>query len=154
FTNFERWEGERIMTVRMAFEHSVNLVFIRMMRDIVRFEMFNANPAMGDLFEDRYAPGRREYLERFADQEGSAYMTAFWQRYRGKPEDQRVATMLGRIRPTTNHLMAVRTSVALLSVRPGLDEESFTRIMRARLSAKQLADEDLSALYAKYDHDK
>ncbi|RDK05644.1 transglycosylase domain-containing protein [Cupriavidus lacunae] len=154
FSNFERWEGERIMTVRMGFQHSVNLVFIRMMRDIVRYEMFHAKPDMGDLFEDRNAPGRREYLERFADQEGSAYMTAFYQRYRGKDSAQRLDTLLGRVRMTLPHLNAVRMSVTLLSARPTLDEESYIRIMRARLGDKQLAKEDLPALYRKYGKDK
>ncbi|AEI81353.1 carboxypeptidase [Cupriavidus necator N-1] len=154
FTNFERWEGERIMTVRMGFQHSVNLVFIRMMRDIVRYEMFHAKPDMGDLFEDRNAPGRREYLERFADQEGSAYMTGFYQRYRGKDSAQRLDTLLGRVRMTIPHLNAVRMSVTLLSARPTLDEESYVRIMRARLGDKQLAKEDLPALYRKYGKDK
>ncbi|MGY2488798.1 transglycosylase domain-containing protein [Cupriavidus sp. CP313] len=154
FTNFERWEGERIMTVRVGFQHSVNLVFIRMMRDIVRYEMFHAKPDMGDLFEDRYAPGRREYLERFADQEGSAYMAGFYQRYRGKDSAQRLDTLLGRVRMTIPHLNAVRMSVTLLSARPYLDEESYVRIMRARLGDKQLAKEDLPALYRKYGKDK
>ncbi|WP_042880310.1 transglycosylase domain-containing protein [Cupriavidus necator] len=154
FTNFERWEGERIMTVRVGFQHSVNLVFIRMMRDIVRYEMFHAKPDMGDLFEDRYAPGRREYLERFADQEGSAYMTSFYQRYRGKDSAQRLDTLLGRVRMTIPHLNAVRMTVTLLSARPYLDEASYIHIMRARLGDKQLAKEDLPALYRKYGKDK
>ncbi|CAG9183024.1 hypothetical protein LMG23994_05044 [Cupriavidus pinatubonensis] len=154
FTNFERWEGERIMTVRVGFQHSVNLVFIRMMRDIVRYELFHGKVDMSNIFEDRNAPERRVYLERFADQEGAAYMTNFYQRYRGKDSDQRVATLLGRVRVSTPHYTAVRMSVALLSARPDLDEESFVRIMRSRMSEKQLAGEDLPALYRKYGHDK
>jgi len=154
FTNFEKWEGEHQMTVRVAFQHSVNLVFVRMMRDIVRYEVFHDSPSLGGLLEDRNAPGRREYLERFADQEGSAYMTAFYQRYRGKTQDERVQVLLARVRPTTNHLNAVRTAVALLSAQPGLDQDSFVRIMTARLGEKKLVDEDLPALYAKYGHDK
>ncbi|CAG2145590.1 hypothetical protein LMG31506_03216 [Cupriavidus yeoncheonensis] len=155
FTNFEKWEGERIMTVRVGFQHSVNLVFIRMMRDIVRYELFHgSNVDMSDIFEDRNAPERRVYLERFADQEGSAYMTGFYQRYRGKDADQRLATLLGRVRVSTPHYTAVRMSVTLLSVRPDLDEESFERIIRTHMTAKQLAGEDLAALYRKYGQDK
>ncbi|MGN5479266.1 hypothetical protein ACTMU2_26960 [Cupriavidus basilensis] len=45
-------------------------------------------------------------------------------------------------------------SVTLLSARPDLDEDSFERIMRAHMTAKQLAGEDLPALYRKYGHDK
>lgn len=154
FTNFEKWEGERQMTVRVAFQHSVNLVFVRMMRDIVRYEVFHNNPSVGDLLDDRYAPGRREYLERFADQEGSAYMTAFFPRYRGKSSDERLQVLMERVRPTTNHLNAVRTAVAILSARPEMDEPTFQRIMVTRLGEKKLVDEDLSLLYTKYGHDK
>ncbi|WP_062804569.1 transglycosylase domain-containing protein [Cupriavidus necator] len=154
FSNFERESGMRNLTVRTAFQHSVNLVFIRMMRDIVRYETFHASPDIGELFDDRDAPGRRAYLERFADQEGSAYMTNFYQRYRGKSSELRLATLLGRVRMTTPHLNAVRMSVTLLSARPHLDEDSYIRIMRARLGDKQLAGEDLSALYRKYGKDK
>ncbi|KWR74647.1 transglycosylase domain-containing protein [Cupriavidus sp. IDO] len=154
FTNFEKWEGERIMTVRVGFQHSVNLVFIRMMRDIVRYEMFHATPDMATIFEDRGSPERRAYLERFADQEGSAYMLGFYQRYRGKDSEQRLATLLGRVRVSTPHLTAVRLSVALLSARPDLDEGSYVRIMRSRMTDKQLAGEDLALLYRKYGHDK
>jgi len=45
-------------------------------------------------------------------------------------------------------------SVTLLSARPHLDEESYVRIMRARLGDKQLVKEDLPALYRKYGKDK
>ncbi|WP_439672945.1 transglycosylase domain-containing protein (plasmid) [Cupriavidus necator] len=154
FSNFERWEGERNMTVREGFQHSVNLVFIRIMRDIVRYEIFHARPDVRNIFEDRGSPERRAYLERFADQEGSAYMMGFYQRYRGRDSEQRLATLLGRVKMSSPHLSAVRMSVTLLSARPELDEESFIRIMRSRLSDKQLAGEDLPALYRKYGHDK
>jgi len=120
FSNFERWEGERIMTVREGFQHSVNLVFIRLMRDIVRHEMFHARPDMSDIFEDRSSPQRRAYLERFADRAGSAYMTRFSQHYRGKNSDQHLATLLGRVRLSTPHYSAVRLSATLLSARPAL----------------------------------
>ncbi|MCY1227880.1 hypothetical protein D9M72_401710 [compost metagenome] len=81
-------------------------------------------------------------------------MTGFYQRYRGKDSAQRLDTLLGRVRMTIPHLNAVRMSVTLLSARPTLDEESYVRIMRARLGDKQLAKEDLPALYRKYGKDK
>ena len=40
FANFEREDNARILTVREAFERSVNLVFIRLLRDIVRSRIF------------------------------------------------------------------------------------------------------------------
>lgn len=154
FTNFEKWEGERQMTVRVGFQHSVNLVFIRMMRDIVRYEVFLAHPEAGTLIEDRNDPGRRPYLERFADEEGSAFMVNFWQRYRGKTNDERLQVLLGRVKQPTPHLGAVRLSVALLSARPNTDYETFARTLRQWMPKQKLDDEDLQKLYAKYGHDK
>ncbi len=63
FTNFEKWEGERQMTVRMAFQHSVNLVFIRMMRDIVKYEVHLAHPEAdrADGRPQRPGPPRRTW---------------------------------------------------------------------------------------------
>ena len=154
FTNFEKWEGERQMTVRVGFQHSVNLVFIRMMRDIVRYEVFQAHPEAASLIEDRYDPGRRAYLERFADEEGSAFMLNFWQRYRGKSNDERLKVLLGRVKQPTPHLAAVRLSVTLLSVRPNTDYDTFASTLRQWMPKQKLDDEDLQKLYVKYGHDK
>lgn len=155
FTNFEKWEGERQMTVRLAFQHSVNLVFVRMMRDIVKYEVHLAHPQATTLMEDRSDPGRRPYLERFADEEGSAYMTAFWQRYRGKTSDERLNILLGRVKQPTPRLGAVRLSVTLLSARPATDFDTYASLVRARLpKQKQPSEEDLRKLYEQYGKDK
>ncbi|WP_313839244.1 transglycosylase domain-containing protein [Cupriavidus sp. SZY C1] len=155
FTNFEKWEGERQMTVRVAFQHSVNLVFIRMMRDIVRYQVWQEHPDAATLFEDRDSPRRRAYLEQFADEEGSSFMTAFWQRYRGKTNDERLKVLLDRVKLPTPRLAAVRLSVTLLSVRPDTDYDTFARTLRERLPKKfQPSEEDLQALFVKYGHDK
>ncbi|MDE4920943.1 MULTISPECIES: transglycosylase domain-containing protein [Cupriavidus] len=156
FSNFEKWEGEHQMTVRVGFQHSVNLVFVRMMRDIVRYEVYQAHPDARDLLEDRYAPGRRAYLEQFADEEGTAFMTAFYQRYRGKDNDERLKVLLGRVKQPTPHLAAVRLSVTLLSARPNTDFETYARTLRQWMPKQKetLSDEDLQALYVKYGHDK
>jgi len=154
FSNFEKWEGEHQMTVRVGFQHSVNLVFVRIMRDIVRYEVFQAHPDARALLEDRSAPGRRAYLEQFADEEGSAFMTAFYQRYRGKNNDERLKVLLDRVKQPTPHLAAVRLSVTLLSARPNTDFATFARTLRAWMPKQKLSDEDLQALYVKYGHDK
>ncbi len=154
FSNFERWEGERMMTVRDGFRHSVNLVFIRMMRDIVRYEVYQAHPDAGEMLEDRASPERREWLERFADQEGSGFMTGFYQRYRGKDADAQLKVLLDRVKLPTPHLAAVRLSVTLLSARPQTDFDTFAKTLRARLPKQSLDDDELQTLYRKYGHDK
>ncbi len=60
FANFERSENGQIFTVSQAFQNSVNLVFIRLLRDIERYYMYRvpgASPAVSDRSE-RSGPAR------------------------------------------------------------------------------------------------
>ncbi|MCA7083578.1 transglycosylase domain-containing protein [Cupriavidus sp. DB3] len=148
FTNFERSASVESLTVRRAFQHSVNLVFIRMMRDIVRYEVHRAHPDASELLADRDAPGRRKWLERFADEEGSQYLTGFYRKYNALDKNGRIALLLQRVKP-----IAVRVAVALRSADPTMDEATFARHLRAKLGTK-LDDEDVFKLYDKYGKDK
>jgi hypothetical protein len=69
FSNFDSNSDHRSMTVDEAFQQSVNLVFIRMMRDVVRYHIQRL-PDGAAVVEDRQHPARQRYLERFADHEG------------------------------------------------------------------------------------
>lgn len=148
FTNFERWESRESLTVRRAFQHSVNLVFVRMMRDIVRYEIHRAHPDASALLADRDAPGRRKWLVRFADEEGSQYMTGFYKKYRPLSDAERLALLLKRVKP-----VAVRVAVALRSAYPEMDETTFARHLRDKLDTR-LDDDDIATLYTKYAQDK
>ncbi len=59
FANFEKSEDYQNFTVAGGFQNSVNLVFIRLMRDIVnyyRFRVAGAAPAVLDDWNDPVAP--------------------------------------------------------------------------------------------------
>lgn len=80
FNNFDGEGGD--YTVRQAFLNSVNLPFVRMMRDVVDYveaEKMNVDPAV---FNDANHPMRREYLARFAREEGGLFLYRAWQRQR------------------------------------------------------------------------
>ncbi len=149
FTNFEPWENHQVMTVRAAFQHSVNLVFVRLMRDIVRYEMFDANPAAAQLLSDSDAPRRHAYLARFADREGSAYLTRFYERLRGKSPQTARAQLYDQVRP-----VPARLATAFRSVEPQAGQGAFNAFMRERLPGSTLSDATLSRLYAKYGPDR
>ncbi len=149
FSNFESSSEGRLLSVRTGFRNSVNLVFIRLMRDIVRYETHQAIPDAGAILSGEDQQTRREYLIRFADQEGGEYLTDFYRKYRGMTHEQRVARLLDGVKP-----IPVRMAVALRSVWPGLDEAGFARLMRERLPRPPLADDDMQKLYEKYAIDK
>ena len=52
FANFQKEDDSKVISVRQALHESVNLVFIRMMRDIVRYYMFQVPGSAGKLLED------------------------------------------------------------------------------------------------------
>ena len=68
------------LSVAEAFRHSVNLVFVRLMRDIVRYYTAVHLPFARDLLDDPRHPARAGYLERFADREGRAFLNQFYDR--------------------------------------------------------------------------
>ena len=72
------------MSVREATLDSVNLVYIRLMRDIVRHYMFQVTGSSAKILRDVRDGGRTEYLRRFADKEGREFIHRFYQKYRGK----------------------------------------------------------------------
>lgn len=81
FSNFEASDHGRTMTLQEAVTRSVNLPFIRLMRDVVRHVIAITPTIEGDVLDDADDPRRRKYLERFADEEGSNYVRRFHRRY-------------------------------------------------------------------------
>lgn len=144
FDNFSRDDDSKVMSVRHAFRHSVNLVFIRMMRDIVRYTI-SSNPAAADIFDDPDDARRRDYLMRFADREGQVFLNGFFRKYQGKNGDEALALLLDSIRITPRRL-----AVILRSVRPQASEAEFAAAMRTRLdSSSKLGDAALRDLYTR-----
>ena len=76
FSNFDREDNGRILTVSEALRRSVNLVFVRLMRDIVYYQMDRVPGASLGVLQDLDNPNRARYLARFADMEGSEFSAA------------------------------------------------------------------------------
>ncbi len=84
FHNFKREDDRKILSVREATLNSVNLVYIRMMRDIVRYYMFQIVGSSARILKDTGNPDRKGYLRRFADKEGREFINRFYLKYKGK----------------------------------------------------------------------
>ncbi|MFB9126307.1 glycosyl transferase family 51 [Paraburkholderia dipogonis] len=151
FNNFESDDNSRILTVHRAFQHSVNLVFVRLMRDIVHYEMVQTTGPSAQWLGDPEM--RKMYLTRFADQESRVYMNRFYTKYHGKTPDQALALLLLGVRKSPPKVATVLRSVA-----PDESNAWFNVKMRAALkntpAASVLDDEDLANLYAKYAIDR
>lgn len=111
FHNFESSEDSQVWTVQDAFAHSVNLAFIRLMRDITTYYM-DERAAQGNGVVESLDPDQREdYLKRFADQEGTAYLGHFYKDLKGKNTQQIVAFMLQKAGVSAPHLAVIFRSL-------------------------------------------
>lgn len=149
FENFSKEDNDKVMNVREAFHNSVNLVFIRMMRDIVRYHVAH-NPAASGLFDDPADPRRREYLERFADREGRTFLIGFYRKHQGKDADEALTQLLEGMRVTPKRL-----AVVLRSTMPNADLAEFSAAMRKHLGdSEQLSDAILADLFERFGIDR
>ncbi len=145
FVNFKSEDDDKVLTVREGLRNSVNLVFIRLMRDIVRYYTADT-PGYGDgLLEDVNHPLRRGYLERFADKEGQTFLTEFYKRYRHETPAGRMEKLIGRIRPTPKRL-----AVIYRSVRPEAGLDSLAAFLRAHPAGYAITDRLARDLYDTY----
>ena len=150
FENFEKFENFQNFTVADGFQNSVNLVFIRLMRDIVNYYRYRVPGATPAVLEDWDNPARQKYLARFADEEGKVYLSRFYAKYRGETSDEALETLVRGER-----LTPLRAAVMYRSVRPNASLDQFTAFMKKHLPAGVLTGKnDPSELYEKYGIDK
>ena len=149
FSNFEAAENYQVMTVREGFQQSVNLVFVRLMRDLVRHYEFKRADAGSEALKAQGVARRQEVLARFADKEGRQFMIRFYKKYQGMAAQEAQDLLLENLRPTPARLAAV-----FRSIEPGADMERFKALMHEQMPGEGLPDNSLQALYEKYGQDK
>jgi membrane peptidoglycan carboxypeptidase len=106
FANFDSGHNGSILTARVAFRHSVNLVFIRMMQEIVRYHEAGLGYDRDAILDQPHHPQRRELLDDFTRAEGRKRLWWAYDRYRGRPEREAVEGLLGK-RLTARNLAVI-----------------------------------------------
>lgn len=149
FSNFRRQDNGRNPTVREALRESLNLPFVRMMKDIVSYTIHQRLVDADRLLEDDTDPRRLDYLGRFADREGNVFLQRFWHKYQGKVSAQRLDTFLGGLKPTP-----VRLAAAHRYLFPAAEKDEFAAFLRERLAQSALPESRLAQLYDQYGPDK
>ncbi|WP_454876835.1 transglycosylase domain-containing protein [Pseudomonas farris] len=149
FNNFRKEDNGRLPTLRDAIRESINLPFIRLMRDLVRYTTYSGPNNRVELLKDDRDPRRQEYLASFADKEGTSFLLKFWKKYRNKDTQARLETFLDGMRPTPIRMAAVHRYLF-----PQADQESFNTFVRSHLKGaklnEKLTDERLERLYLSY----
>lgn len=149
FHNFRNEDNGRSPSLRDALRESINLPFIRLMRDLVRYVTYNGPNNSAELLKDDDDPRRQEYLAQFADHEGTTFLLKFWKKYQKKDTQARLDTFLDGMHPTPIRLAAVHRYLL-----PGASQEDFNSFVRSHLKGakltEKLTDERLEKLYASY----
>lgn len=145
FGNFEAADNNRQLTVHEATTRSVNLVYIRLMRDLVRHLMFEDAGDAAALRAERVDPQRQALLARFADREGRAYLARFYRRDE-KLDSDAVVTRLLKGRPVTT----ARLASVFGELHPEGDADALAAFIRRHLPDTQLTDDARDALFDRY----
>src|SRR5476649_41915 len=153
FHNFRNEDNGRIPSLRDAIRESINLPFIRLMRDLVRYSTYSGPNSSAELLGDDRDPRRQEYLAQFADREGTSFLLRFWKKYQNKDTEARLDTFLDGMHPTAMRLAAVHRYLL-----PQASQESFNLFVRSHLKGvkstdklnEKLTDERLDRLYQSY----
>jgi membrane peptidoglycan carboxypeptidase len=145
FANFETSEGSQNFTLREGLQKSVNLVYVRLMRDLVRFHE-DRLPYDPDLvLNDPANPDRLGMLQEIADDESKRILSAAYEDYRGLAPDEIIDRLLG-----TEQTSARKLALLYLSWNPGATTEGLHVWL-----ASHGADQRLAAhLFKSYDQSR
>ena len=146
FANFNAADNGKMFSVREAFHHSVNLVFIRLMRDLVQYHTLAIPGSTAMVLKDPLSPIRRQYLQKFAQQEGRIFLFRFYDKYKGRTPEEAWQLVLHQTR-----LTPLRLAVLLRSVEPEKDVKAFTTALRQAFPTIKISPEQANQLYAKLD---
>jgi cell division protein FtsI/penicillin-binding protein 2 len=147
FRNVDTTDDHQAISVRDAFIRSVNLPFIRIMRDIVRYyacrlpggaRLLVSQPAEAPW--DRDESGREEDVARLADGDGRELLDQFYQKYEGADSGSALHA-LGRDRSATQLAWAYR------SVTPEAGLEEFGESFRHHVAALAPSAARIAELY-------
>jgi membrane peptidoglycan carboxypeptidase len=144
FHNFNNLFNGQIVTLATALRHSINLPFIRLMRDIVRY--YSTFVVTGELslrsFKTMTPEVRERYLQRFATIEGRKFLSGFYKKYVGKNNTEIIEELVKGTRRIQNRL-----AVFAWMIKPTEDYNQF-RSMVATLAPKIVMKErELRSVY-------
>lgn len=165
FENFEPTKDNGIMTVQAGFQNSVNLIFVRLMRDIVYYyeeknsgiteEFLIRDPSTistspTPLTEDSLKTIWQAQLSRFADQEGREFLYRFYKKYKGKTSDEMIQILVNQI----PHPHPRNLTLLYLSIVPEANFQQLTTFMQKQLPTTVFNDESLRTLYTQFSREK
>jgi cell division protein FtsI/penicillin-binding protein 2 len=143
FENFEPEDNKRNLELRDAFRNSTNLVFIRLMRDIVAFHRARLQYNSDVVLADPANPDRKRMLQEIAEEESRSVLRRSYQAYHGQTEQQIIARLLGTKRNAERRL-----AVLFFAWRIGNTEQALAAWLEQ--NQMKVKEQDLSKLFRAY----
>ena len=144
FRNFNKDDDRRMVSVQQALQESINLPYVRILRDVIRYSLHQRVEDADSLLTNDNDPRREAYLRTFADREGQVFLQRFWRRYQGMDEQQRFERLLRQVQP-----IAARLAVVHRELHPDADLEGFQAYMDQHVRVPQTR-ERIERLYRDY----
>ncbi|HWB51476.1 MAG TPA: transglycosylase domain-containing protein [Stellaceae bacterium] len=145
FGNFESAENGGEPTLFVAFQHSINLAFIRLMRDIVTYYTAQDGVQLSHLLNNPDNPNREIYLQRFADADGRRFLRRYYKDFQGLKPEQMVDVMVRHTRPDPRKLATI-----YLSMYPDARFAPFRQFLLGILPQAGLSEEEMWHDYTTY----
>ena len=149
FGKFERWENYERPTVEAAFEHSINLAFVRLLHDVVEYETAASGLEVKQLLGNPDDPQRPAYLQRFVEADSRRFLARFYKDYKGLDGDQALDLLAHRTLP-----MPKRLATVFLSVHPDARLAHLQAFLLAHLPQVVITEPELWDLFLTYSPEK
>lgn len=146
FGNFQKKDDDKNATLLQSLQESLNLPFVRLMRDIVAYSSsYQTAGSSSQLLKNDNDPRREEYLRKFVDKEGTTFLSRFWRKYQKKTEQERLDMFFEGLKQTPDRLAAVHRYLL-----PSAEFATFSAFLQKRLPEANLTVKDIDSLYNKY----
>jgi membrane peptidoglycan carboxypeptidase len=149
FANFDERHDGQVLSLAAAFRESVNLPFIRLMRDIVKYHLAHLEPSAEAILADAAHPARHGYLTRFADREGRQFLGRFHQELAGLSPDAALEKLAAEVKPA-----AWRLATLFRTVRPDAEPSALAAFLGRWQKGATISEHELFRLYDAYAIDR
>lgn len=128
FKNFNKADNSRTMSLYDGLRNSVNLVFIRLMREIVYYHLARLDVNTKAVLENMNHPERKELLRQIADKESAAFLLKFFNEYRSLTPDRDIEKLLGKRSASARHL-----TLLFYALHPSASPDKLSAWLRQRV---------------------
>jgi membrane peptidoglycan carboxypeptidase len=145
FENFKREDNGKVVSVTEALRHSINLPFIRMMRDIVQYLTVKTHGYSSKNIRNMNQSQRKEYLEKFADKEGKTFISRFYGKYKGKSQNEILTILIDTVNRKPS-----RVATIFWFIFPEKTVEDFNLFIKQYIDHASINENEIKKYYRTY----